>query len=99
MKKSILIFSAALITFSITAFGYQNLSNNGADPAEITSCSTTVFHYDFVKAAVDPALVDFFYDVAPRYMSTFTKTDLGKVRSMVEFDRAQTVDRIVSYRS
>ena len=99
MKRTILIFSTVLIAIGLIAIGCMNSSNSMSIQEQsgnyitedFTSCSPTLF--------LDQTNQEFFYDVAPRYISIFTKTDIGKVRSMAEFDRANTIERIVLYRS
>jgi hypothetical protein len=43
--------------------------------------------------------VDFVYDLSPRYVRTFTKTEIGQVRSVADFEDPEKMKRIVSYQS
>ncbi len=99
MKKSILISFAVLTTFSLMAFAFVNLSNTATVQKESPSCNTVFFDNDFLNNIYKPITVDFFYDVASRYMTTFTKEDLNKVKSMSDFLPKEQIESIVSFRS
>lgn len=101
MKKSILIISTAIIVICISAFSYKNSSKAEAIPEKTVTCNSAVRNFDFVKIARVPTVVDFFYDVAPRYNRTFTKTEMAKVRSAYEFENldAKNPKHIFSYSS
>lgn len=94
MKKNILILFAVLV-----AFGYVNWSNAVTDQEE-TYCSKTVdFNYDFVNVSYKPADLDLFYHVDSRFMTTITKENLLKARSIVDILPAKATKSIKSYQS
>ena len=78
MKKSILIFSALLIAFSLTAFGYMNWTNPTPVKEKISDIKTVD---KIVNTTTD---LDLFYNVAPRFFATVTKEELHNAKSIID---------------
>jgi hypothetical protein len=83
MKKIIFILCPAIIVLSITAFSFSNLLNPAVNNAEAISFSKPfTFNNGPVGVFPNRLVTDFAYDVDSRYLTTITKEEIDKVRSM-----------------
>lgn len=84
MKKSILISSAILITFSLTAFGFMNLGAAKIEQKK-TSCSkTAIVNPDFVNTSYSQIAPEFVYNVDTRFITTISKEKLDQAKSIID---------------
>lgn len=82
MKKRFIIFSSALITLCLTAYGYKNNTDN-----EITQLDTSVkkeIASDTPVKKEKKIFSDFIYDVGPRF-GPIKKSALENVKSISDF--------------
>lgn len=99
MKKSILIFCAALTILSLTAYGFINWSDLETDQLEESSVSEDIAGNTKVIEKIKKRIFsDFIYDVGPRF-NAIKKGDLDNVRSFSDFIGEDHAQRIVSYKS
>jgi hypothetical protein len=93
MKKGIIIFSAALITLSVMAFGILN--RNPSETSEVTAVALETP----AKAIIEKNIfTDFVYDVGPRFIS-ITKSDLDKATSISDFLDDKQMKHIVNLKT
>lgn len=99
MKKSILIICAALITLSLTAFSYMNWNNSEKAQGEISysESETVAFANNLFNTLYKQADFDLFYNVESRFMTTITKEDLHKAKSIIDILPGQATDLVESY--
>jgi len=103
MKRNILIMGATCAAVGLMAFGCIEPDCSITDQRDTAHRKTVVNNTRL--ASLGPAIFanqeedDFFYDVAPRFMSTFTRADIAQVRSIAAFEDPERMKRIVSYKS
>jgi len=85
MKKSILIFCAGLIIFSLTAFGFKSW-NHGAENnrGEISCNKVVVSNNNFENGISEEMEFDLFCDIDTRFNAKITKENLHKAKSIVD---------------
>ena len=98
MKKSILIVCAVIATFSLTAFGYMNWSNNITGREVQSHNVTNNPEFNFLNLINKPAEPDFFYDVDSRFIKTITKADLHNAKSINDIFSENETMGIESFR-
>lgn len=98
MKKKIIIFCAALIVLSITAFGFINRNDLETDQAETKKSNTITSVEQVAEIVNNPSFPDFFYDIGTRF-NEIKKVKLDNARSFNDFIGEEHAQRIVSYKS
>jgi hypothetical protein len=105
MKKNILILGIAIATLSLTAFGIINSKDSEtnkevASNKEITPINEVVSLDENVKEDFNLSpYPDFVYNVDSRFMSTITKEDLHKAKSILDFLPKEQTDPVFKYKS
>ena len=101
MKKNILILSIVLVTLSLMAYGVIS-SKDSVTGQEVALSSEPV------AVAVDKQVLEdfsvkkypnFTYNVDSRFMSTITKEDLHKAKSILDFLPKEQTDKVFHYKS
>ena len=99
MKKNILILGIAIATLSLTAFGIIN-SKDSETNKEIASNNQPVTYEKEVREDFNLSpYPDFVYNVDSRFMSTITKEDLHKAKSILDFLPKEQTDPVFKYKS
>jgi hypothetical protein len=99
MKKSVLIFSTVLITFSLTAFTYMNW-NTPVRAYEQPSCNSMVtFEPDIINSINNKADPNLVYNVQSRFNHTITKDHLKKAISVREIFPKHASESIGNFHS
>ena len=100
MKKSILIFCTVLVAFSLTAFVFQNWSNNTeTNPLETKSDNTVVFDHNFVDILTEKPAFEFVYKVDSRFLATITKEKLNEAKSIIDIYPKKATQWVESYKA
>lgn len=97
MKKNILILCTAISAFSLTAFGFITLDKAKTDPKEASCNKIIPFDLDFINSITGSLDIDLLYKVESRYMSTVTKEDLKKAKSIVDILPKNATQFITEY--
>jgi len=99
MKKNILILGIVFATFSLTAFGIIN-SKDPVKNQKIASNSQPVTYAGEVREDFNLSpYPDFVYNVDSRFMSTITKEELHKAKSILDFLPKEQTDPVFKYKS
>jgi hypothetical protein len=99
MKKSILIFCAALATFSLMALGYVNTIHSEAD-RKCNSEREKLVVVDAFKTSMDKLVFrELYYDVNSRFIATVTKEDVVNAKSIIDILPEKATYSNVSYRN
>jgi len=98
MKRSVLIFCAVLLAFSLTAFRFINWNNTEPDEKEASSNEITEFEEEFASI-FNPVVTDFRYNVDSRFMIEITKEELQNARSIEDFLPKDITYPVDSYKS
>ena len=98
MKKSILIFSAIIITLSLTAFSLINSNTDNSNTIEIVKAENTVVNSYDVKPVQNKTFDDFIYDVGTRF-APIKKSTLQKATSVNAFFEKDRMKSIVKIKS
>jgi hypothetical protein len=99
MRKNILILGIVLAAFSLAAYGVVNSKKSEVN--KIIASNNVVIPLD-EKVIEDfnvKAYPDFAYDVNSRFMSTITKEDLHKAKSILDFLPKEQTDPVIRYES
>ncbi len=99
MKKSILVFSTALTSFGLMAFGCMNVSTSTSIDESQTNTMVEYFNNLGPSLYMDQTGGQILYDVSPRFMGTVTKEELNEVTSMAYFLSNDLTESIVAYKS
>lgn len=97
MKKSILIFSIVLTTFSLMALGILNSRNASGNHSEATPCFPAKMPIDYLEPFEFQLEPEFFYDVAPRFATRISKEDLHQAKSIKDILPMEAVQDMVSF--
>ena len=98
MKKSILIFCAVIMTFSLMAFGYMNLSETTTIKEKTVSKKMEIVNSNFSNPWNTEATdIDLIYNVESRFIATITKADLDKARSIVDILPQKATESVLSF--
>ena len=84
MKKTILIFCAALTTLCLSAFGYKHWSNTVTNQEATTCSKIVVLDNDLFNVFNTQANADFFYAIGSRFGASITKENLHKAKSVID---------------
>ena len=98
MKKSILIFGAVIITFSLTAFGVINwneLKINKLQTYDSKNIALDTTSKEKIKSRI---ITDFIYDVGPRF-GPIKKSNLDNAKFIDDFIEANEVQDMVTLKS
>ncbi len=76
MKKLLFVFSAAVVTFSLTAFAFINWNNSITDKKENFCHSLEEFKNDYFAYV--------YYNLGDRFRSTITKEELRQAKSITD---------------
>ncbi|MFK7972432.1 MAG: energy transducer TonB [Bacteroidia bacterium] len=97
MKKSILILSAVLTLFSLTAFGYMSWDKTEAVPKAIT-CSNSMAVAPVVSLVpYKKAAPDLLYKIDSRFLATITREDLLHATSIIDILPEQESRKLNQY--
>ena len=75
MKKSTLIISTVLTTFSLTALALNNLSTNAPNEEHQSTCQAA-------SEKIEPPT--FFFSLESRFMTTVSKSELNKAKTIID---------------
>jgi TonB family protein len=98
MKKSVIIFSAVLITLSLAAFNVIDWNNSKTGQMATLENTNIGISTPAKEKITKRFFPDFIYDVGPRF-GPIKKSDLNKVRSFDELIDVDDAQRIVDYNS
>ena len=86
MKNTRIILITALTAIGLMAIGCMSSSNSMPVQEQSDKITTEDFSSWGPTVFLNQTGQEFYYDVGPRYMATFTKTEIGLVRSIAEFE-------------
>ena len=98
MKKSILIFGAVIITFSLTAFGVINWNALKINKLHNYDSKNTAVDTTSKEKIKNRIFTDFIYDVGPRY-GPIKKSDLDNAKYIDTFLEDNQMDDMVTLKS
>lgn len=84
MKKSLLVFSAILISLSLTAFGYINWEHTSANTVQTVD-------------STNQSDTDLLYEIDSRFIATITKKKLDNATSVIDIFPSKATQFITSY--
>ncbi|MFT4982447.1 MAG: hypothetical protein ACI9UR_002320 [Bacteroidia bacterium] len=96
MKKSILIFTVAIATISLTIFGLMNKDNCATAQETVAPRNPVVFNTGLSEILGEEAEINFLYDFGPNFQLTVTKQELDEIKSMKDLYHEES---IVTYRA
>ncbi|MFT4848278.1 MAG: hypothetical protein ACI83B_000807 [Sediminicola sp.] len=99
MKKNILILSGVLVTFSLLAYGVIDSKDSVTDQEIASNIVLNPVDKEIKENFNVKAYPDFAYDVGSRFMSTITKEDLHKAKSLLDFLPKEQTDPVFRYKS
>ena len=99
MKKNILILGIVLATFSLTAYGLINSKDSEADKKIASNSKPVAIEREVREDFNLSAYPDFVYNVDSRFMSTITKEELHKAKSILDFLPKEQTDPVFKYKS
>ncbi|WP_452221362.1 hypothetical protein [Lacinutrix salivirga] len=94
MKKKILLFTAVLITLSLTAFNVINQSSKATEQKKDSAVATTKAN----EPKTNALFTDFIYDVGPRFQP-FKKSDVHNAKHIIDFIGEEDTNSIATLKS
>lgn len=98
MKKSLLVLCAALIAFSLTAFGFISWNHTEAKREKAVILRNPTFDYGLISIFCKAAPLDLLYKVDHRFRTSVTKETLHKATSILDMLPEEATESIVTYK-